>query len=277
MRTALSRFGSTAIFLVLFAGVAIFQVGADRFASVLPYGPIETLSPQALRVLDLGMHNAMGSLLWLDLIQQIGGGQHDTFDGISDRIAAINDLYPTFAYPYAFEVLMVPGIEPSETEKAIAIGKRGVELKLPDWRIPYYLAMALHLVLKDPEQAAPYFAVTAQMPDTPEGVKKTALRYGSMKDPMEQSRELWASLYESSKDDVVRDRALHNVAHFDILIGLRNAIAVYEKQKGAAPSSIQDLIDARIIKGVPEDPIGITYSIGENGALVMTKVKAGYW
>jgi hypothetical protein len=51
----------------------------------------------------------------------------------------------------------------------------------------------------------------------------------------------------------------------DDLDALKNFVEMYKKRTGQAPTSIQDLVDAHIILGIPQDPGGFPYILDSNG------------
>ncbi len=229
-------------------------------------------SPALLRVADLGLNTATASLLWLGVIQNIA--TQGSMRGLANNIETINALDPKWSYPYAFGVLMIPMMAPEETQDAVMIGKDGIAKNLGDWRIPFYLASTYHLNLKDEPNATRYFAITANTPGVPEGVRVSTLNYGTRTDLRDKTRAIWVAIYNSSKDDVVREQAKNAVDHIDLVALLDQAIALYKKQYGAYPKTLDDLVRAGILPEVPVDPVGLVIGINPaSGNLTFTLPK----
>src|SRR3989344_2303514 len=122
----------------LFGMIFLFQKHADFYA--LKHAGVEPLilPYKALKIIDLGLDSAAAAYLWLGVVQNAGANP----ERMPGLIATINKLDPRFSSPYAFAVLVFPDL--NLTNEALAIGKRGIELADPDWRIPYYMATNYH-------------------------------------------------------------------------------------------------------------------------------------
>ena len=256
----------TIIFVAFFAVVSGVQV---MYTARQPTTGIPSDTPlpvPVLRGINLGLDSATASLIWLDLIQGIvmPGGE----TRITGAIQRINALDPAFTYPYAFGELLIPTFNASDTPAAIAIGKRGVELHLPDWRIPYYLAVAYYVILKDKTDSALYFDVTANTPGVPEGIRQYSIAHKTASEDAAQTREMWVSIYQNSRDEVIKDQAAVQVGHIDTVDTLRQAIALYESKYGHPPHTIEELVTDRIVREIPVDPLGITYTVDSSGKLI---------
>lgn len=257
-----------AVLVALLCAVAATQVVHDKYPVSVPYQAHHPLPASVLRSATLGLSSAMASLLWLGLIQDIGGTGGAALDSAAARIEALVALDPQFSYPYAFATLMAPHGDRKATEQAIAIGKQGVAQNLGDWRIPYYVATAYHLALQDSTNAALYMSIAANTPGVPEGIKLSAHNYGLRGDLREETKQIWIAIYENSADEVVRAQALHNVLHIELRGMLEQAVERYRAATGTYPSTLGDLVQAGVLQELPQDPLGITYNIAPDGALV---------
>lgn len=251
------------IFFLL--GIALLQYGSDVQKIHTREHPLTLLPPPILKMIDLGLHSAMAGFIWLNTIQEVGGlrGPYTSFP---EDIRVINALDPKFSYPYAFGTLIMPAIAPDRIADAIAIGREGVLNAAPDWRIPYYLGVSYHTVLKDRTNAAKYLAIAADTAGAPENIKFVAANYGTWKaDVREQTKQIWISLYENAQDEVVRARAKDSITHIEILQLLERAAEVYKKETGNYLRDIHDLVSKKILKEIPRDPFGLGFFINEKG------------
>ncbi len=260
-----------ALALTLLIALVGSQVFFDRNA---PQGhdiPLSTLSPDVVRAADLGLHGAAASLLWLRVVQNVGMYVLQSPKTMSSDMQAVVELDPKFSYPYSFAVLMIPGIDRSQTPQALAIGERGMAENLGDWRIPYYLGFTYHFVLHDPKNALVYMTQTAHTPGVPEGIKVSALNYGSQTKVEEQTREIWTAIRDNATDDVTRQQAQDNLDHLAIIDGLKAAVAAYKARYGTFPTRLDALVTSGIIPAIPQDPFGITFGIlHDNGELTFS-------
>jgi len=250
-------------FIFLFAAVIVLQIFSDHEKAKATYIEPSVLKPDMIRVIDLGLHNAAADLLWLASIQYFGGNESKKYEKLADYINTSIELDPLFSYPYAFGELILPGM--GKLDNAIALGVKGSGLKLKDWRIPYYLAATYHINKDDRINAAKYFDVAANTEGAPENVKKIAARYGSGIDNRSQTKQIWIGIYETSNDEVVKERAKKYIIHFELLEILDQASAIYKEKFQKYPSSVEELVNARILKQAPVDPFGFSYTFNTDG------------
>lgn len=210
---------------------------------------------QAIKITDLGLHSFASSFMWLYTIQKMS----ETFTKLPMLIKTVNELDPKFSYPYAFSALILPAF--GFDKEAIEIAKRGIESADTNWRIPYYLATTYHIFFQDRENAAFYFDLAAITPGADEVAKKIASQYGLGKTVREQTKDIWQSIYETSGDEIVRERAQSYIIHIEILELLEKAMTAYRQRLGFEPQKIEDLVTAGIIKNIPKSPLGVSFYI----------------
>lgn len=257
--------------VIIIAGcilVVLLQIIADRTKPQLPPEPLVLFPVPVIHAVDIGMDSAASSLVWLNLIQQIGqfGG---TYQGFVNDLDTITTLDPRFAYPYAFSALMGPALDPAHEKEALAIGEKGVERHIPDWEIPFYVGATYNL-LKDRDDAQRYFAIAASMPDIPSSVRIGALSYGSGDSKRKTTRQIWESIYETTKDDFTREQASAYLKHLDILDTLEAAVAAYRRDSGQLPDSIDTLVRKGYLAAYPDDPFNVDFVIQSDGQVVAT-------
>lgn len=265
----MKKYFSTLLILICLAGIVFVQYIFDAQKKRQPFKEPLVLKPQIIKAADLGLHNAAADTAWLSAIQYFGGGESRTDQELSSYLFLAIDLDPKFAYPYAFGALILPSI--GFTDKGIELAKKGVDQKIPDWRISYYLATTYHINKDDPINAAKYFDIAANTPGVPDGIKKVAARYGSRSDKREQTKQIWTGIYETTKDEVVKERAKNYIIHLEILDLLDQATAQYFKINNKYPVDINDLVSARILKAIPVDPFGFLYEIDSNTGAITIK------
>lgn len=248
--------------------VIFLQIIANRVQPQLPPEPLVLFPVPVIHAVDVGMDSAAASLVWLNLIQQIGQFA-GTYQGFVSDLDAITTLDPQFAYPYAFAALMGPALDPAHEKEAIAIGEKGVARRIPDWEIPFYVG-ATYNVLKDRDNAQRYFAIAAAMPDIPPSVRIGALSYGSGDSKRETTRQIWESIYATTKDDLTREEAKEYLKHLDILDTLEVAVAAYRTDTGQLPDSIDTLVNKKYLPAYPEDPFNVDFAIQPNGQVIAT-------
>ena len=225
-----------------------------------PIVPPTVLPVKAIKLANLGLNSATSALLWIYTVQEIP-------IKTGEFIETINKLDPRFSYPYAFAEFFLPSIR--SIDQAVEIGKRGLRNADSDWRIPYYLATTYHIFLKDRKNAAFYFNMAANTPGAPEKIKSIAARYGISRTTIEQTKQIWISIYETSNDEIIIERARNNIIHIEIVEVLEKAISLYKQRYGYYPKELTDLINSKILKAIPESPLGIKFGIGTAGKITI--------
>jgi hypothetical protein len=253
----------TFLFLLLLTGLFVSQYFFDQGKRKTPLSQPLVLKPQIVKAIDLGLHNAASDFAWLSSIQYFGGRSSYNSPKLPDYLFLSAGLDPKFSYPYAFGALILPTI--GQVDEGIELAKKGIAEADPDWRIPYYLATTYHINRKDSKNAAYYFDVAGNTKGAPDNIRKVAARYGSRADQREQTKQIWLGIYESSHDEVVKERAKKYVLHFEILTFLEEAVKEYKTRFGKYPEKIDDLVSSNILKKIPEDPFGFQYTVEESG------------
>ena len=225
------------------------------------------LSPSAIRDIDMGFHAAAASFLWIGTMPEI---LDLIFNGHAEYLsdeAFINAVDGRLSYPYAFSVLVLPAAEhyKDNVADAIAIGKKGVANADPDWRIPYYLATTYFLSLKDEQSALWYYNIAAKTPGIPDYAERFSLNFGIKSSEREKTKELWATIRDSTNDQDTKDRAQAYIDRLDIFDYLESAAKVYDQKFGHFPKTPTDLVTGGIISAVPQDPFGYTIIFNKDG------------
>lgn len=254
---------NTILVLILFAGVFASQYFFDANRERQPKPSPHVLGAEVVEAVDLGLHSAASSMYWLATIQYFGDWQEDEHRKLIEYLELSTDLDPYFSYPYAFAALLLPS--QGYVEESIELATRGVAESDPDWRIPYYLATTYHISKDDQANAAKYFAIAADTKGAPESIIKISGTYGSNPNLREQTKQIWLAIAESSDDEVVTERATAYVFHYEILDLLEKSAKIFFETDDRYPDPLDELINAKILKAIPESPFGFEYYIDEEG------------
>lgn len=254
---------------VFLAAIAMTQFLYDATKIQMPHGSAQGISPDAVRIIDLGFHSTVGSFLWVATMPEILDLFRNRHEYLGD-VAYLNTIAPKLSYPYAFSVLTLPAI-PTSTgyvtglADSFVVGSRGLAKSDPDWRIPYYMALNYYLGMHDVKTAAIYFNQAAQTPGVPYYAKRFAENFGVNQRDRDRVKQLWATIRDTTNDPGTKLRAQAHIDHLDILDYLDGAIALYKKAFGTTPSTTGQLIARHIIPQVPQDPFGFTFIINGQG------------
>ena len=245
------------------AGIVGTQYAFDALRSRESAAAPLLIPAPVVRSADLGLHSATAAFFWVGLIQRFVTLAGDRLNGLAAHIRIINDIDPKFSYPYAFAALVLPAGD--RADEAISIAKRGIEQADPDWQIPYYVAVDYHIYLKDRKNASIYMNIAARTPGAPPNVKYVAATYGNRQDLRQQTRAIWVSIYENSKDEIVAKQAQNHITQIDTLDFLEQAAGQFKQQTGRYPKTLDELVTQKILKAIPPDPFGLPYDTKGDG------------
>jgi hypothetical protein len=266
----------TFVGFLLIASIASAQFLYDATKVAVQGGVPSSITPQAVRMLDAGFHAAAGSFLWVSTMPEILELFNKKTNYLTD-LSYLNAVDPKLGYPYAFSVITLPAIPtttfPGGLDAAMAIGKRGLRDADPDWRIPYYLGTEYFLAFKDRKTAAEYFDITARTPGVPYFAKRFSENFGAEKKERVQTRELWASIRDTTNNEDTKARAQAYIDRLDIFDYLEAAAAQYKKIYGVMPATPDELVQKNIIPGVPQDPFGFSFTINKDGTVTIDLTK----
>lgn len=253
----------------LLAGIALTQLFADRYRPVVPATTtLPRVSAATIRLIDLGLHLPIASLMWIDKRLDVLT-LSDTNRSFLDTVTLINGIDPQFSTPYAFSTLVMPNQRRCSycRAEALEIGKRGIAQAEPDWRIPFYMAVEYFTELKDKKQAAYYFDIAARTPGAPPNIKTFSLNYSTAVNERSESRRIWRALAQATSDKETRARAEKYLERLDLFDLLDQSVSVYRRRFGMYPKDLQSLVTARIIPFVPADPFGYTLELKDDGRI----------
>lgn len=266
----LGAFSKTLILVLLLCVVVVLQYDYDFAKGTPPTALASATSPEFIRIVDMGFHSTVASALWAGTMPEV----LDLFAGKTEYVADeayVNTVDPKLSYPYAFSVLTLPAISlkafPADASDsiALAIGRQGIANADHDWRIPYYMAIDYYLDDKDEAIALQYFDIAARTPGAPDYAQRFALNFGIGTNERAKTEELWETIASSTNDQETKDRAVAYVTRLQIFDYLESAAKIYKAQVGVFPTSTQELVTAKIIPYVPEDPFGFTFIFRTGG------------
>ena len=258
----MKRLYLTICFLLLFSALILVQYQFDSNRAKISTPEPNILKSTVVKAADLGLDNAAADVAWLSAIQYFGGGISKTNEKLSDYLFLATDLDPKFAYPYAFGALILPAA--NQTDQGISIAKLGIERGITDYKIPYYLAVTYHVNKNDTKDAALYFDMAAHTPGAPAGIKQVAASYGSRSDLRSQTRLIWQGIYDTTKDEVVKQKAKDYIDHFDLLTALENLASVYKEKTGKYPADVDQLVKEGVLPSVLQDPFGFQFKFNSS-------------
>ncbi len=217
---------------------------------------------QALRILSLGFERLVADLFWLRTVYYVGDERsHAAGYPAAPRLARlVTDIDPYFtsAYVHMNSVLSVLMKAPRD---AYTLLEKGLRYNDHDWRLHFLQGFTLFFDLEDYGPAAermraafdrggpPYLQLLAARLYAEAGTPETAMVFIAARLREEANSEARERLERRYRDLwITRD-----------LARIETAIAEFERERGRAPRSYSELLDAALLIPEPRDPAGDAY------------------
>ena len=157
--------------------------------------------------------------------------------------------------------------------------RRGIVANPDYWRLWQDLGFIYYWDLKDYKQAVRVFETGSERPGAQVWLTALAATVAAKGGDPQASKLLWTQIYRHAENEAMRESALDHLAALtahEQIQELNDLLDKYRTQEGRPASSIQDLIAAGLLRGVPVDPSGIPYTVGPDGKAALganSKVK----
>lgn len=261
---------------VSFAGTSSAQrridvMRKDRLAGEeLLYLPNERL----LNSFTCGLSSVVADVLWLQCIQYTSREFRGDFKftWLNHMLKTITRLDPYFTDVHKWGGVFLAMLK-HDSDAGIDLLKSGIPHDPTSWELPFEIARTYVLNRHDEVNGALYMALAASTGNPPQFVVDWAKNLQQRHNLLDVERGMWLEIIENSGDPNMVQLAKRRLIEID----LREACAVlnaaaeaYAGQKGVHPLTIQDLVDAGLLRDLPRDPLGGTFFVNANGAVQNT-------
>lgn len=261
---------------LLFVALAALQERIDAQTPVPASQKEELLLPSGplLKKLSLGYDSLLADIYWTRTIQYYGeraGLRHANFDLLWPLLDVTTTLDPNMIPAYRFGAIFLSEPAPlgaARIDLSVDLVKRGIASNPDEWRLYSDLGFLYYWRLKDYPNSAKTYLEGSKNPEAPVWMKLMAARVAEKGGSLETSRMIWTEMYQTSKDPNVRKWAiaqLNGLAALEDETHLNELSEEYHRRFGHYPASTKELLDAKLLPGIPADPAGYPYIIGEDG------------
>lgn len=264
-------FASTlAVLMALALGV---QLTRDRlYAQTLTENRLlYVTSPKAMEKVALSYDSILADVYWVRALQHFGGERLKEGNGQYDLLFPMLDLTtsldPRFVVAYRFGAIFLAEAQPGgagRPDLAIALLKKGVAANPGKWDYYHDIGFVYYWNLHDYKQAAEWFRRGGDLPGAPWWLKTYAGVMLARGGDRQASRQMWFQLGQTANSDWLKQTAqlrLMQLAALDTIDALKRVRDTYANRTGKPPESWDQLIAARLLRGVPVDPAGTPYTL----------------
>lgn len=231
-------------------------------------------SPNLVKKLSLEYVPLMGAIYWTRAVQYFGEKHrlHQTsLELLWPLLDIATTLDPQLLPAYRFGSTFLSDRPPrgeGRPDLAVRLLERGIQANPEQWRLYQDLGNVYYFDAKDYPKASAAFAEGSKNPEAKVWMKVMAARIAAEGESPETSHFLWSDLYQTSTDPAVKKNAAEHLKLMRVELDLKeiNRLAdEFEKQTGNRATRMGELVQAGLLKGIPRDPEGSPYVLGEGG------------
>jgi len=274
MRRRLATGIATFVFVISGAGSAFLLERVDRLRPRATLNEVLYIpSPKLVKSLSLGYHGLLADIYWTRVVQYYGEHRHtgnSDFAMLWPLLHITTQLDPRLIPAYQFGGTFLASPPPYGAglpQRAIELVEFGIRNNPNDWHLYYDLGF-IYYDLKDYRAAADAFDRGARVPNAHPFLKIMAAQCAQHGGELKTAQMLWTAVYETTKDKYIRDNAEQHLralkADFEAQ-ELEKIVASFHQQTGRYPSSFAELARARVLPGIPVDPMGKQYQLDGKG------------
>jgi tetratricopeptide (TPR) repeat protein len=263
----------TAIVMLLGAAVMV-QVWRDRgWQAYEPATPVLWLqNADTVRKFALGFDSIIADVYWIRAVvyfgrQRLSERPDKNYELLFPYLDFVTALDPRFTTAYRFGAIFLseaPPGGPQRPDLAIDLLERGAEKAPERWEYLHDIAFVYHWAYRDFREAARWMQRAADVPGAPVWLQSSAATMLEQGNDRESARALWQQMRDGAEEEWLKRTADLRIAQLDALVAIEQLNEIvwrYDARTGRMPRSWQELVSARVLRGIPVDPAGVPYEI----------------
>jgi hypothetical protein len=278
-----------AIVMLLASAVAL-QVWRDR--GWQPYEPTTPLlwleDAATMRKAALGFDGLVADLYWIRTVvyfgqQRLSEREDKNYDLLFPYLDFVTTLDPRFTTAYRFGAIFLseaPPGGPNRPDLAIDLLKRGAQNAPERWEYLHDIAFVYHWAYRDYGKAAEWMRRASEVPNAPIWLKSSAAMMLEIGRDRESARSIWEQMRDTAEEEWVRRIATQRIEQLDALLAieqLNDIVWRYQARAGRMPQDWQELVSARVLRGIPVDPAGVPYELNQTNEDVRLSPRSPLW
>ena len=259
-----------------FAAIWRLQHGIDAQRAALSQERDDVLlrSGRLVKIMSLEYAPLLADIYWTRVVQYYGNkhvrGQANR-ELLWPLLDSTTTLDPNLLISYRFGAMFLSQAAPAgagRPDLAVQLIQRGIQANPEYWRLYEDLGFVYYFDLKDYPKAAEAFLEGSKKPNAQLWMKVMAAKVAAEGDSFATSMFLWKDIYDSTPDPSVKKNALLHLQLLKVRGDCKELDALadeYAKRYGKRPTRISQMVQAGLLRGIPGDPLGFAYILGENG------------
>jgi hypothetical protein len=261
---------------ILFTAIIVLQFGIDKSTTLLAERQQELMlqSGSMLKKMSLGYDSLLADIYWTRAVQYYGDNALNpgaTFKLLWPLLDITTTLDPHLTAAYRFGAIFLSEPSPlgaGRPDLAIQLIQRGILENPDDWQMDANLGFLYYWHQKDYEKSAAAYLRGSKNPKAPGWLGMMAARVALKGEGTDTSKMIWAEIYNTTPNPAIRNSALEHLQGLQALEDVQELDRIaenYNKGFGRYPKTMQELLDAGLVRQIPTDPSGVPYVYGSDG------------
>jgi tetratricopeptide (TPR) repeat protein len=261
---------------LLFSAIFLLQLRIDKSTTRLRERQDELMlqSGSMLKKMSLGYDSLLADIYWTRAVQYYGDNALTpgaTFKLLWPLLDITTTLDPRLTAAYRFGAIFLsepPPIGAGRPDLAIELIQRGIAANPDDWQMNANLGFLYYWHLKDYGKSAAAYLKGSENPKAPGWLGMMAARVAMKGDGTDTSKMIWAEIYNTTPNPAIRKSALEHLQGLQALEDVQELDRIarnYNKGFGHYPKTMQELLEAGLVRQIPTDPTGVPYVYGADG------------
>lgn len=235
-------------------------------------------SGKVVKMMSLEYAPLLADFYWTRVVQ-FYGNKHVRGDANLEELWPLLDitttLDPHLLVAYHFGAIFLSQRAPDgagRPDLAIQLIQRGIKANPDYWRFYENLGFIYYFDFRDYKKASEAFLEGSKNPKALIWMKIMAAKIAAEGESFETSYFLWNDIYTTTKDPQIKANAK---LHLQLLKAeedchrLDQLADEYQKRFGRRPKRVSELLEAGMLRGVPDDALGYPYEFDDNGKAVL--------
>ncbi len=261
------------ILLVPIYGQVIARISGKSFEEKLGYIP----QKEIMRVSAMDYKALIGEWLFFKVVVYYGG-RTETEKNLTKKNIEYANMYKfldtsTYVDPYNMDSYYFAQAiftwELGRIQEVNSLLERGLRYRTWDFYLPFFIGFNNFYFLKDYKQASHYMEQAATLSRQPL-LTNLAARFFYEANETEVAIGFLKVMIEKTWNLKVRESLERRLKGLEGIDFLERAMKQFQERYHRKPDNIGEMVDCRVIAGVPEDPYGGRYYIDENGRVRTT-------
>jgi tetratricopeptide (TPR) repeat protein len=250
------------------------KIDAEKASLHMESEDLMLRSGNMVKMLSLEYAPLMAAIYWTRAVQYFGE-KHVMQDHDLELLWPLLDITTTLdpqllpAYRSGATFLSdAPPRGAGQPDLAVKLLERGIKANPDQWRLYQDLGNVYYFDKKDYAKASRAFATGSEYPGSYIWMKSMAAKIATEGESLETSYFLWGKVYEAAKEPQTKDNAGMHMRLIRAQMDCREIDRLadeYQKEAGKRATSVSELVQARLLDGLPKDPAGFPYILGEDG------------